>query len=306
MLRSFPGEEKALNLARNIIIGVALLAVVVVACILPSPLETALHKAAYNVVSPLMELIDRSSVVWHRFQQGLGTLEELDKETSDLRAQNAALTTENTVLKDMAAENSRLREMLGFKKASQYRLLAARLVSRDPGNWWSNIQINRGYADDELLRSDLPVITARGVVGKTGAVKRDVTEVILMTNQNCKISAKIESSNEQGILVGVELVGDGNLDNGKSRCRLTYISRVAQVAIGERVFTSGLGGVFPAGLLLGTISEVPPLSPQINFGLYREVYVEPVENLSQLNEMFVVMEAPVTESSPSVPASGKN
>lgn len=275
----------------RIIWAAALVLVVAVLLLVPGPWVHAVRQAGLSMISPVVNLVDGTGQWSRQFQKGLATLDTLQNEATTLREQNAKLATENTVLRDMAAENARLRELLGFKKASQYTLLAARLIARDPSNWWSTVLINRGYVDSETLRSDLPVVTARGVVGKTGVVSRDVTEVILMINQNCKVSGMVENSREQGILVG-----DGNADSGRPRTRLTYVSRNAQVGVGERVLTSGLGGVFPPGLSLGTITEVPPLSPKINFGLYREVYVEPAVDLSQLDEMFVVLGAPGFET----------
>jgi rod shape-determining protein MreC len=280
----------------HLLILVALLALFLLALLVPGPWKQALWQAAYTVTGPVIHLLDKTKRVGKGFQEGLATLDQLEKEVAELRAANARLNTELTVLKDLATENSRLREMLGFKKSSQYRLLAARLVARDPSNWWSTVLVNRGYVDDATLQSDLPVVTARGVVGKTGTVSRDVTEVILLLNQNCKISGLAEESREQGILVGA-----GNAEPNKPRTRLTYVSRNARIGIGERVLTSGLGGVFPPGLLLGFVQEVPPLSPKVNFGLYREVTVEPAIDLSQVDEVFIILAA----QEGSVPATKK-
>jgi len=159
------------------------------------------------------------------------------------------------------------------------------VVSRDPSNWWNTVIINRGWTDNDKLTSDLPVVTPRGVVGKTGLVSRNVTEVILLINQNCKVSGSVESSHDQGIVVGM-----GAPAEGSPRLKMEYLPRGAQIAIGERVFTSGLGGVFPPGLFLGTIIDIPPLTGNSgNFGLYREATIDPALDLTQLDELFVVL-----------------
>ncbi|MDE1171391.1 MAG: rod shape-determining protein MreC [Verrucomicrobium sp.] len=111
-----------------------------------------------------------------------------------------------------------------------------------------------------------------------------MTEVILMINQNCKISATVENSHNQGVVVGM-----GAPAEGSPRVRMDFLPRSAQLAIGERVFTSGLGGVFPPGLFLGTIIEAPPLNAGRNFGLYREAVIDPALDLTSLDELFIIL-----------------
>jgi rod shape-determining protein MreC len=132
--------------------------------------------------------------------------------------------------------------------------------------------------------SDLPVVSPRGLVGKTGGVSYETTEVILMVDENCKIAATVENSGSQGIVVG-----EGTLDSGKPKARMRFIPKNAELAVGERVFTSGLGGIFPPGLMIGTVAELPPLSGSRSFGLYREAIIDPVVDLSQLDELFLVV-----------------
>jgi rod shape-determining protein MreC len=70
---------------------------------------------------------------------------------------------------------------------------------------------------------------------------------------------------------------------------MKYIDRNAVVAVGEIVRTSGLGGVFPPGLPIGTVIEAPQLSAAVNFGLYKEAVIEPIVDLSRLNELFIIV-----------------
>ena len=136
----------------------------------------------------------------------------------------------NQFLADKEAENARLREMLGFQAASQYELLPCRVISREPSSWWNSVQINVGWANNEdldakyhgkySLTSDQPVVSPRGVVGKTGNVSRYVTDVILLVNQNCSISATIDGTHDQGVVQG-----QGNFDEGKPRVKVNYLPK---------------------------------------------------------------------------------
>jgi rod shape-determining protein MreC len=159
------------------------------------------------------------------------------------------------------------------------------VISREPSSWWDTVQVNVGWHDDPDLAKDQPVVSPRGVVGKTGTVSRDVTDVILMVNQNCSISAVVEGTHDQGIVQG-----EGNFDEGKPRVKVNYLPKDSQVTVGQFVVTSGLGPYFPAGLRLGTIVGVPPVQNDYpTFGLYREAVIEPTADLNQLDELFIVL-----------------
>lgn len=79
------------------------------------------------------------------------------------------------------------------------------------------------------------------------------------------------------------------MNGGVPLCKLSFVNRDAQFQKGERVFTTGLGGVFPSNLLIGVVSEAPPLSTERNFGLYREGTVQPTADLNNLGEVFVIL-----------------
>ncbi|MFH1066946.1 MAG: rod shape-determining protein MreC [bacterium] len=217
-------------------------------------------------------------------QQSLRTIDLLDKEVRELRAEHTKLATENIQLRKLEAENIRLREMLGFKKTSPMRLLACRVAQRDPSNWWSSVIIDRGSKDDSSLAPDQPVISARGVVGKTAEVGPTTTRVILLVDENCKISAEVEGSGARGITIGASPA-----NNSDPFCRITYVSRETTMPLGASVFTSGLGGNFPQGLLIGAIKEAHPLTSERNFGLFRDGILEPAVDLDDLREVFIIL-----------------
>ncbi|HEY8966044.1 MAG TPA: rod shape-determining protein MreC, partial [Candidatus Methylacidiphilales bacterium] len=193
-----------------------------------------IQKVALDVVSPVISLFDHQRDLFHEMRRSFKSLDELQKEAADLREKNVQLTTENAVLKNFQDENAKLREMLEFKQATRYKLMAARVVSHDPANWWNTVLINRGWTDSDKLHEDLPVVTPRGLVGKTGLVSRNVTEVILINNQNYRVSGVVEGTRDQGIVVGMGAPAEGN-----PRLRMKYLPRGAQLAVGQRIFTGG-------------------------------------------------------------------
>jgi rod shape-determining protein MreC len=263
--------------------------------LLPDQVTRSLRKETLEMLGPVLSTADKPVTFFSRMDSKLKTLDQAQAEVERLRQQVATLSVQNQVLADKTTENSRLREMLGFQAASQYELLPCRVVSRDPSSWWDSVQINVGWeTNKELdkkyhgkysLTSDQPVVSPRGVVGKTGVVSSYVTDVILMVNQNCSISATVDGTHDQGIVKG-----QGNFEEGKPRVIVDYLPKESQVAPGQFVVTSGLGPYFPAGLRLGTVVEVPPVKNEYpTFGLYREAIIEPTADLNQLDELFIVL-----------------
>ena len=240
-------------------------ALILVCFLLPDQVTQSLRKETMEVLGPILRTADKPVTFFSRMDSKLKTLDEAQAEVTKLRQQIAELTVQNQVLADKTTENTRLREMLGFREASPYRLRACRVVSRDPNSWWDTVQVNVGWQDDPNLAKDQPVVSPRGVVGKTGNVSRDTTDVILMVNQNCSISATVEGTHDQGIVKG-----QGNFEEGKPRVMVEYLPKDSQVAPGQFIVTSGLGPYFPVGLRLGTVIEVPPVKNEYpTFGLYR-------------------------------------
>jgi rod shape-determining protein MreC len=260
-------------------------ALIVTCFLLPEQFTETLRKGTMEMLGPLLRTADKPVRFFSRMDSKLKTLDQAQQEITQLNQQVAELTVQNQVLTDKATENARLREMLGFRAASPYRLRACRVVSREPSGWWSTVQVNVGWADDPDLAKDQPVVSPRGVVGKTGSVSRYVTDVILMVDKNCSISATVEGTHDQGIVRG-----QGNFEEGKPRVMVDYLPKESQVAPGQFVVTSGLGPNFPAGLRLGTVLEVPPMNNEYpTFGLYRQAVIEPTADLNQLDELFIVL-----------------
>jgi rod shape-determining protein MreC len=275
-----------------LLVGIAF---VLVCFLLPEQVTTGMRKDSMEMFGPVLRTAERPVTFFGRMDSKLKTLDQAQAEVANLQHQVSELQLQNQLLSDKDTENKRLREMLGFQAASKYELLPCRVVSREPSSWWDSVQINVGWDNNKdldkkyngkySLTSDQPVVSARGVVGKTGNVSRYVTDVILLVNQNCSISATIENSHDQGIVKG-----QGNFEEGTPRVMVDYLPKDSLVAAGQFIVTSGLGPYFPAGLRLGTVVQVPPLKNEYpTFGLYRQAVIEPTANLNQLDELFIVL-----------------
>jgi rod shape-determining protein MreC len=207
--------------------------------------------------------------------EGIETLEELEIANHDLRQENERLLIENQSLRDIKEDNDRLREMLGFTQRSLFDLVPAEVIARDPQNWWNSITISRGSTHG--VAPNLPVLTQDGVVGKTVEVGDSETRVLLLTDPNCKIAARVEGTQEQGIVTGSRMGADGT-----PNITMEYLSRELRLQPGLKVYTSGLGGVFPPNILLGVVVEYTP-GP-----MHGSARIKPEVDLSRVDNVFVV------------------
>ncbi len=275
-----------MNKSAYFLLALGILSAFTLICfLLPDAATQSMRKGTMSALGPMLRTVDKPAHFFSRVDTKLKTLDEAQAEITDLRQQVAQLTVQNQVLTDKGTENARLREMLGFREASPYRLRACRVISREPNTWWETVVVNVGWQDDPDLAKDQPVVSPRGVIGKTGEVSRETTDVILMLSKNCSISAFVEGTHDHGIVKG-----QGNFEEGKPRVLVDYLPKTSTVSPGQFIITSGLGPYFPAGLRLGTVVEVPPLNNEFpTFGLYREAIMEPTADMNQLDELFVVL-----------------
>lgn len=217
--------------------------------------------------------------------KGLKTLPQLEEENKDLKVENEKLRTSNQMLNKVAQENDSLRQALSFKERSPFKLIPARVIARESATWWSTIQIDRGEADG--IDTDMPVVTDQGLVGKTTTVAKNTSYVLLIADENCKVAATIEGTRESGILSG-ERVSSGTMPD----LTLNFLAKAAvpNLRPGLKVFSSGVGGVFPSGVLLGTLKtiEARPLDALAK--------VQSSVDLSKLENVFVVVSQKDTTS----------
>ncbi|HLZ54274.1 MAG TPA: rod shape-determining protein MreC, partial [Verrucomicrobiae bacterium] len=155
-------------------------------------------------------------------------------------------------------------------------LKLADVVMRDPANWWRTVQIDLGSRDG--VRENLPVLTADGLVGRVSAVGLTRSQVVLLGDSYCRVSALVEDpAHDIGIITA-----SGPLDN--SLVELTYLSGNAVVKPGQNVVTSGEGGVYPRGIIIGQVVD----SQTVEFGLYTEARVKLAANLGALDQVWVL------------------
>jgi rod shape-determining protein MreC len=234
-----------------------------------------LQAGFYKVMSPFLSSGSGIKKQLTAVSGGLQTLEELEKDNASLKVENRSLKATNQSLRDVEHEVNRLRRALAYRERAPFKLVPAEVIARDSSTWWRTISINRGKADG--IEPDQAVVTDEGVVGKTATVGDNISIVLLISDENCKVACSIEGSREQGIVSGERVTGSITplLD-------LNFLSKQANLSPGNKIYTSGVGGVFPSGLLVGVIQsfKVRELDSQAR--------VTPAVDLSHLEDVFVV------------------
>jgi rod shape-determining protein MreC len=201
----------------------------------------------------------------------ISQLEKLERENEELRLQ--VMQGEETI-----RENAVLRDALQWQPRLRWKARLARVITRDPANWWRSVQIDLG-ANAGLVK-DMPVITSQGLVGRIQDVGSNSSQVALLGDSRCQVPAVIDnSSRDKGIL----RPGEASVLD-ESIVELAYLPRGSQAVPGQKVFTSGLGGIFPAGIPIGQITD----TNSVSYGLYLEARVKLFSDLRELEEVWVV------------------
>ena len=207
--------------------------------------------------------------VWKRYIFLVG----LEEENRNLKRKVDLLTNEIIQHRDVYLEGLRLKEHLDLREKFDFPMVTARVISREGTSIFKTILINKGTTDGIAVGQ--AVISVEGVVGRIIEASWNVSRVLLIIDFNSNTDALVQNSRAQGVLQG----------GGPAGCILKYVERSEEVKNGDPVLTSGIGGVFPKGLLLGTVVNVDRKDP----GLFQKIDVHPATYFSRLEEVSVIV-----------------
>ncbi len=263
-------------MSRSSIIALLIFAAVVGYFLSFGPESTrTLQSGFYQIISPFLTTGSSLEKQIGAMRKGLKTLEELERETQLLRVENRSLKATNQALRDVERDVNRLRVALDYREQSVFKLVPAEIITRETSTWWRTVTINRGR--DDGVQTDMPVVTEEGLVGKTTTVSDNIAVVLLVSDENCRVAASVEGKREQGIVQGERVVGALT-----PLLNLNFLSKQANLQPSQKVYTSGVGGVFPSGLLIGTVKEFKVRE------LDSQARLSPAVDLPKLEDVFVI------------------
>lgn len=210
----------------------------------------------------------------------------LREQIASLEAENNLLKTRNIELEQSLQEAQVLSQLVGFaRNRPENQYLAATVIGRDPSPFLHYVIIDHG--SDDGLRYGMPVVTQQGLVGRIDAVIGGAARVQLITDPGSSVNVTLQSSKADGVLTG-SLTGDLNLG---------MVAQDANIQTGELLLTSGLGGAYPADILVGQVVTIRKRETDI----FQTASIQPAVDFSNLQAVLVIKNFTPVDISPLVP-----
>lgn len=200
------------------------------------------------------------------------------KENQHLKGRLEEFAAVQAEVTDLRSENDQLKEIVG-KEADlrDYNPIQATVIARNPDQWEEKVILNKGESSG--VKVNMAVMTARGLIGKVSLVTTTTSTVELISTQNpnYRVSAMVIGG-EEGVFGLVE-----GYDVERRELMLKRIDAQVELEVGQQVVSSGLGGIFPKGLIIGEITEITI----DEFGLTQLAYVKPAADFTLLNHVMI-------------------
>ena len=232
------------------------------------------------IISPFQNAV---SWIGAKFTLMLTTIDDV----VNVHEQNKALKTEieelrakNLAANEFEAENRRLKALLGYKEAAtQFDLVAARVIGREATTWSSMVVINRGTSDG--IANDMAVVTSMGLVGHISEAGINSSKVQLILDPRSSVGTLVQRPESR-----VAGIVEGDINN-PNMPRMINIPKNSDVIVGDIIVTSGFGGIYPKGIVVGTIKDVQ----NEESGLLKYGVIETTVNFQKLEDVAVIVQS---------------
>jgi len=203
-------------------------------------------------------------------------LVDVKADNRKLAYDNARLEARVRQLEQHEIENARLKKLLDLRASLPVDVVSAHVVSKDTTEFFrvARVSLDRSTRN---IRPNMPVLAIDGVVGTVHRVAGDIIDVLLTVDSGSGIDVVVERTGARGIVRGTG-------DRSRYSCRVEYVQRTDEVAVGDLLLTSGVGKRFPKGLPVARVTDVI----RRDFGIYQSVEAAPAVDLSRLDYVLVV------------------
>lgn len=195
------------------------------------------------------------------------------QQNDELRAQIAKLEEESLQLREALLAGGRLERIAEMRESYEMPMLPAELVGSDASPWFRSVLLDRGSSRGVL--SGMPVISERGLVGLVRATSATAAKAMLILDRQSAIDGAVERSRTRGSVRG----------DGGAKLLFEFVARDYDVEVGDVILSSGLDGVYPKGLRVGRVAELPEAQP----GLMARAVLEPAVDFDRLEQVFVLL-----------------
>ncbi len=266
-----------------------------------------LSKIASTVLMPFQGVLSWSANQVLYVKNGIWDIMTVHEQNQMLRNEVDELRTMNIQANEYYAENQRLRALLGYKQtALQFDFLAARIIGRDSATWSSTVVINRGTKDG--VKENMVVVTEKGLVGHVVEAGPVSSKVQLILDPRSSVGTIVQRAESR--MTGIV---EGDMDN-PTMPKMVNIPKTGDVQEGDIVVTSGFGGVYPKGLVVGIVSslqndpggllKISLLEPAVDFQKLEDVLVIVASREAPPQPLTPPAQTPGTETTPVAPSTG--
>lgn len=243
---------------------------------LPDSASLRVKGAVRDGISPLQAALQGGVRELKDILRYIRGIRDLVLENRGLSEEIVYLRGEMRMARELERDNQMMRDLLGFVRRFPNKLISCEVIGRDSTGWWQTARLDKGAAAGVAVGR--AVITPDGLIGRTVSVSERTADVLLLSDPSCKVSVRLSRSGVFGIVAGL-----GVKPGEQPACRMDFILPTADVHEGDEVVTSGLGGLFPKGLLVGRLSRVELQAG----GLYQTGWIDSAANLGELEYAFV-------------------
>jgi rod shape-determining protein MreC len=231
-----------------------------------------LESVGLKLFSPINRGVTLVADNTKNYLKAIAEFKRVEEENKELKENIEITYQENAILKEKLIAYDRLKKLLELKETFSYEMIPSLVIGREPGNWFNSIIIDKGITDG--VEKNMAVATHRGLVGRVVSADSRTAKILLILDQRSAVGGMTQRSRDTGVVKGSE----------SNYCYIEYLSNDADVKINDVVITSGLGSVFPKGIIIGKVVGIKKESPD----LFQKVIVRPEVDFTKLEEVFVV------------------
>ncbi|WP_122789901.1 rod shape-determining protein MreC [Intestinibacillus sp. Marseille-P6563] len=237
------------------------------------------------VMAPLQKGVTKVANVISQGRAYFEGYDALEEENAELKKKVSELEQKERDADIALEENDRLRSLLGIQERNRsFKLQTAEVIARSPGEWATTISLDKG-SNQGIAVNDLVITEEGNMVGYVSNVAPTYCDVTTVIDTNMQAGALVTRTREAAIAEGdYTLMSEGNL-------RLSYLEPDSDVVIGDTVETSGRGGVFPKGIMIGTIERVVPEDN----GISNYAVIKPFVNVEKITNVAIITDFEVNE-----------
>ena len=238
------------------------------------------NKGIGLVISPLQNAVSWVGDKINSISTTVNDIMNVHEQNKALQAEIEELRAKNIAANEFEAENQRLRALLGYKEvATQFDLVPARVIGREAASWSSMIVINRGSADG--VANDMAVVTSMGLVGHISEAGINSSKVQLILDPRSSVGTLVQrpASRVAGIV-------EGDINN-PTMPKMVNIPKNSDVVVGDVIVTSGFGGIYPKGIVVGKIKDIQ----NEESGLLKFGVVETNVDFQKLEDVAIIIQS---------------